>query len=167
MTDPGVYPAGLTDYLLVEDRITCEIIGDGTHVHPLLVEKTFRCKTPDKIAFVTDSNYGAGLPPGNYKSPGSRGICAINGSNNGIRMLDRGMVLAGSALTPVDCFRNAFELFRKDIATASIVCSRTPAELLGLNKGEIATGRDGDIIVLDSGFEVKYTIVGGKIVYKG
>ena len=39
MTDPGVYPVGLVDYLLVEDRVTCEIIGDGTHVHPLLVEK--------------------------------------------------------------------------------------------------------------------------------
>ena len=39
MTEPGAYPAGLVDYLLVEDRVTCEIIADGTHVHPLLVEK--------------------------------------------------------------------------------------------------------------------------------
>ena len=165
MTDPGVYPAGLTDYLLVEDRVTCEIIGDGTHVHSLLVEKTFRCKTPERIAFITDSNYGAGLPPGNYLLPGSWGNCAINGSNNGVRMIDRGMALAGSALTPIDCFRNMIKLFNKDTATASIVCSRTPAKLMGLNKGEIAAGRDGDIIVLTSEFDVHFTIVGGKIVY--
>ncbi|MGC8880634.1 MAG: hypothetical protein ACP5R2_15575, partial [Anaerolineae bacterium] len=31
MTDPGVYPAGLTDYILVEDRLTVEIIPDGVH----------------------------------------------------------------------------------------------------------------------------------------
>jgi len=166
MTDPGVYPAGLTDYILVEDRLTCEIIGDGTHVHPLLVEKTFRCKTPERIAFITDSNFGAGLTPGNYILPGSWGNCAINGSNNGVRMIDRGMGLAGSALTPIDCFRNVIELFHKDIAIASMVCSRTPAKLMGLNKGEIASGRDGDIIVLDQKFNVNYTIVDGKILYK-
>lgn len=47
--DPGVYPAGLTDYLLLEDRVACEIIADGTHVHPLLVEKTLRCKPVEKV----------------------------------------------------------------------------------------------------------------------
>ena len=164
--DPGVYPAGLTDYLLVEDRVTCEIIGDGTHVHPLLVEKTFRCKTPGKVVFVTDSNYGAGLPPGHYKLPGSWGNVEIKGCNDGVRMLDRDMELAGSALTPIDSFRNTVRLFKKDIATASRVCSKTPAELLGLNKGEIVEGRDGDIIIINSDFEVEYTIVGGIVVYR-
>ncbi|MCE5250355.1 amidohydrolase family protein [bacterium] len=164
--DPGVYPAGLVDYLLVEDRVTCEIIGDGTHVHPLLVEKTFRCKTPGRLVFVTDSNYGAGLPPGRYTLPGSWGNVEIDGCNNGVRMLDRNMELAGSALTPLDSFRNALKLFGKDIATASRVCSKTPAELMGLNKGEIAEGRDGDIIILDRQLELRYTIVGGVVVYK-
>ncbi len=166
IADPGVYPAGLVDYLLIEDRIVCEIIGDGTHVHPILVEKAFRCKTPERIAFVTDSNYGAGLPAGHYALPGSWGNVEIDGCNTGVRMLDRNMELAGSALTPIDGFRNAVEMFKKDIATASRVCSKTPAELMGLNKGEIAAGRDGDVIIVDDRFEVLYTIVGGNVVYK-
>ncbi|MFC1509449.1 N-acetylglucosamine-6-phosphate deacetylase [Candidatus Omnitrophota bacterium] len=165
MTDPGVYPAGLTDYLLVEDRLVCEIIGDGTHVHPLLVEKVFRCKTPECTVFVTDSNYGAGLPPGRYTLPGGWGDAAIDGPNNGVRMIDRDMGLAGSALTPIDNFRNVMELFNKDLAVASRVCSKTPAELMGLNKGEIAVGRDGDVIVVDSAFEVRIAVVGGMVVY--
>ena len=94
--DPGVYPAGIVDYFLVEDRVMCEIIGDGTHVHPLLVEKTFRCKSPERIVFVTDSNYGAGLPTGEYLLPGSWGNVRIDGCNNGVRMLDRNMALAGT-----------------------------------------------------------------------
>jgi len=163
--DPGVYPAGLTDYFLIEDRVTCEIIGDGTHVHPILVEMTFRCKTPDRLAFVTDSNYGAGLPPGHYLLPGSWGNVEIKTCNDGIRMLDRDMELAASALTPLDGFHNAVRMFGKDIATASRVCSRTPARLLGLNKGEIAPGRDADIIIVDDNLDLRTTIVAGIVMF--
>lgn len=162
----GVYPEGLVDYLLVEDRVTCEIIGDGTHVHPLLVEKTFRCKPPDRLVFVTDSNYGAGLPPGRYLAPGSWGTVQIDGPNNGVRMVERNMGLAGSALTPLDSFRNVVRLFHKDLATASHVWSRNPARLMGLNKGEIAPGRDADLIILDRNLDLRYTIVAGEIFYQ-
>jgi N-acetylglucosamine-6-phosphate deacetylase len=165
MTDPGVYPAGLVDYLLVEDRVTCEIIGDGTHVHPLLVEKAFRCKPKDRLAFVTDSNFGAGLPPGRYTLPGSWGNVVISGPNDGVRQVDRDMGLAGSALTPIDGFRNVIQLFHRNIATASRVWSGTPARLMDLNKGEIAVGRDADLLVLDERLEVLHTIVRGETVY--
>ena len=81
--DPDIYAAGLVDYLLVEDRLTCEIIGDGTHVDPMLVEKAFRCKPPLGLVFVTDSNYGAGLPPGRYTLPGDWGQRPGRGAERG------------------------------------------------------------------------------------
>ncbi|MCG2659626.1 MAG: hypothetical protein L6437_05200 [Kiritimatiellae bacterium] len=164
--DPGVYPAGLIDYLLVEDRVVCEIIPDGTHVDPILVEKAFRCKPSAGLVFVTDSNYGAGLPPGEYPLPGGWGLAKINGPNNGVRLVDRKMGLCGSALTPIDCFRNAVKLFGKDFGTASCVCSRNQSLLLGLNKGEIKAGRDADLLVLDKELNVLYTIVAGQIIYR-
>jgi N-acetylglucosamine-6-phosphate deacetylase len=165
-TGTGVYPHGLVDYLLIEDRVKCEIIGDGTHVPHILVEKAFRCKTPDELVFVTDSNFGAGLPPGQYDAGGSWGRIQIDGPNNGARMVDRDMGLAGSALTPIDGFRNAIRLFNKSIGVASRICSRNPARLMGLNKGEIAPGRDADLIVLDKNLDLCYTIVAGEIVYQ-
>jgi len=165
-TGTGVYPYGLVDYLLIEDRVKCEIIGDGTHVPSLLVEKAFRCKSPDGLVFVTDSNFGAGLPPGQYEAGGSWGRVQIDGPNNGVRMVDRGMGLAGSALTPIDGFRNAIRRFNKSIGVASRVWSRNPAHLLGLNKGEIARGRDADLIVLDDNLILQYTIVAGQIVFQ-
>ncbi|MCE5323521.1 amidohydrolase family protein [bacterium] len=164
MTDPGVYPAGLADYLLVEDRVACEIIGDGTHVHPLLVEKAIRCKSIESIVFVTDSNYGAGLEPGDYELPGGWGRARVDGPNNGVRLIDKNMTLSGSALTPIDSFRNAIRIFSKDMATASRLCSTSPARLLNYNKGEIAVGRDADLVMLDKDLEVKLTIASGKIV---
>ena len=162
----GVYPVALTDYLLVEDRVTCEIIGDGTHVDPILVEKTFRCKTDTRMVFVTDSNLGAGLAPGRYTLPGGWGDVMIAGPNDGVRLIDRDMGLSGSALTPIDSFRNAIRLFGKDMGTASRVCSETPAKLLGLNKGRIEKGMDGDIIILGPELDLKYTISGGSVIFK-
>jgi N-acetylglucosamine-6-phosphate deacetylase len=162
MVDPGVYPAGLVDYLLVEDRVACEIIADGTHVHPLLVEKALRCKTAERLAWVTDSNFGAGLPPGEYDAPGW-GPIVVGHPNHGVRLRDR-KLLAGSALTPIDGFRNAIRLFGRDLAVASRLCSATPARLLGLNKGTLDVGRDADIIVLDAGLGLLFTLVAGEIV---
>ena len=163
--EPGAYPAGLVDYLLVEDRVICEIIGDGTHVDPLLVEKALRCKTPGRLAWVTDGNFGAALPAGEYHAAGW-GWIVVDGPNHGARLRDRQMGLAGSALTPIAAFRNVIRLFRRDLATASQVCSGTPARLMGLNKGEIAVGRDADLILLDAQLDLRYTIVAGEIVFQ-
>jgi N-acetylglucosamine-6-phosphate deacetylase len=90
----------------------------------------------------------------------------IDGPNNGVRQVDRNMGLAGSALTPIDSFRNVIRLFHKDITTASHVWSRNPARLMGLDKGEIAPGRDADLIILDENLDLCYTIVAGEIVYR-
>ncbi|MBN1836859.1 MAG: amidohydrolase family protein [Spirochaetales bacterium] len=164
--DPDIYAPGLVDYLLIEDRLVCEIIGDGTHVDPMLVEKAFRCKPPEGLVFVTDSNYGAGLPPGRYTLPGEWGEVEVGSPNDGVRLPDRDMILAGSALTPIDSFRNVIRLFGKDVAAASRVWSTNPARLLGLNKGEIAVGRDADLIVLDRELGLLCTIAAGRVVYR-
>lgn len=163
--DEDVYPDGLVDYLLVEDRVACEIIPDGTHVYPLLVEKTFRCKPPDKLIFITDSNYGSGLPPGEYVLPQGWGRVLIQGPNHGIRLMDRGMGLASSALTPIDAFCNAIKLFGKDLGVAARVCALNPARLLGLNKGALTVGGDADFVILDDDLNLLHTISAGRIVY--
>ena len=144
--------------------MACEIIADGTHVHSLLVEKTMRCKPAGKVIFVTDSNFGAGLPPGKYVLPDTLEKVRISNPNNGIRFIDR-IGLVGSALTPLDVFRNAIRLFGKDIAAASRLCSLNPAILMNLNKGEIGVGRDADLIILTPELELTHTIVGGKVLY--
>ncbi len=75
------------------------------------------------------------------------------------------MGLAGSALIPLQSFKNAMKLFKKNLFEASILCSRNPARLLGLNKGEIALGKDADLIILSEDLTLLATIVGGEILY--
>lgn len=165
MTEPGAYPAGLVDYLLIEDRLVCEIIADGLHVHPILVEKAFRCKTASRIAFVTDSNRGAGLPPGRY-SLGDWGEVEVRGPSDGLRLVERDMILAGSAMTSIAALQNAVRLFGRTLAEASELCSKTPARLMGLNKGEIDVGTDGDVILLDSELNLMATVVRGRVAFR-
>jgi N-acetylglucosamine-6-phosphate deacetylase len=164
-TDPGVYPAGLTDYIQVEDRLTVEIIPDGVHVHPYLVEKTFRCKGIERIVFITDSVKGAGSPPGIYSGL-YEGVEVEVTSDRGVRRTSDD-ILSGSSLTQIGSLRNAVNKFGKSIVQASILCSRTPARVLGLEgKGYLAVGMDADIIILDSSLELKTTILGGELAYQ-
>lgn len=163
-TDPGVYPAGLTDYIQVEDRLTVEIIPDGVHVHPLLVEKTFRCKGLGRIVFVTDGVRGAGNPPGVYDGL-YPGVQVEVTADRGVRRKPDD-ALSGSALTPIQCLRNAVQRFGRSLIEASILCSRTPARVLGLHrKGYLAAGMDADIVILTPDLAVRTTIVGGEILY--
>jgi N-acetylglucosamine-6-phosphate deacetylase len=161
--DEGVYPAGVTDYINVEDRLSVELIPDGVHVHPLLVETSLRCKGPDRVAFITDSLKGSGNPPGRYEGlvPGEPVEVT---ADRGIRRISDG-ILSGSALTQIEGFRNAVRKFGRTIAEASRLCSRTPARLLGLhNKGILAPGMDADIVILGGDLAIRTVIQGGRVV---
>ena len=68
-------------------------------------------------------------------------------------------------LSPIDTLRNVVHLFGKDLAAAVQVCSATPARLLGLNKGALAAGRDGDVIVVGQDLDLRCVIAGGSVVH--
>lgn len=163
--DAGVYPAGLTDYVQVEDRVTAEIIPDGVHVHPLLVEKTLRCKGLQRVVFVTDSLRGSGNPTGTYEGlmPSQKIVVT---TNRGMRRVGDD-ALSGSCLTHLQCLRNAVWRFGRSIPEASMLCSGNPARLLRLKKGRLTAGMDADIILLDRDLSLVATILGGEIVYRG
>ncbi len=107
-TDAGVYPAGLTDYIQVEDRVTVEIIPDGVHVHPYLVDKTIRCKGFERVVFVTDSLKGSGNPPGIYDGLASGEKIAVTKDRGMRRVSDN--ALSGSCLTHSLSFKKAVRL---------------------------------------------------------
>jgi N-acetylglucosamine-6-phosphate deacetylase len=159
--DSGVYPAGITDYIQVENRVTAEIIPDGVHVHPLLVEKTLRCKGIERVIFITDSLKGSGNPPGEYDGL-IEGDGVVVTADRGIRRKSDG-VLTGSAITAITAFRNAVFKFGRSIPEASQLCSANPARLLGLvKKGALAAGMDADVILLDRDLRLVTTLVQGK-----
>jgi N-acetylglucosamine-6-phosphate deacetylase len=153
---------GLPGAVLAREEIAAELICDGYHVHPAMCRVAIRSKGTSGVMAITDGTAGSGLPAGSQARLGGRAI----------RVTDQGAVLedgtlAGSTLTMDGAFRNIVSKLGLSIADAAMLCSTTPARQLGLTGfGVIADGMVADLVVLDRGFRVVRTFIGGVEVYR-
>ena len=60
--DPGLLGAILTDR-----RVTADIIADGIHVNPIVVDLFVRCKGVEAAVLITDGISATGMPDGTYR----------------------------------------------------------------------------------------------------
>ena len=126
---PGVPGAALTD-----ERIFCEMIADGIHLHPDILRLVWRCKGREKTVVVTDAMEAAGMPEGEYQLGGQ----AVYVKNGAARLTDG--TLAGSTLTLARAVSNLISMGIPPEDAACMV-SKTPAQSLGLEEyGEIRPG---------------------------
>ena len=58
---------GLSSIALTDDRVTVELIIDGRHIHPRMVDLACRCKTSSKLVGISDCTMAAGMPNGEYR----------------------------------------------------------------------------------------------------
>jgi N-acetylglucosamine-6-phosphate deacetylase len=61
---PECAPLGIVETILADPRATVDFIADGIHVHPMAIRAAVAAKTWAGVTLITDSNIGAGLPPG-------------------------------------------------------------------------------------------------------
>lgn len=151
--EPGAVGVCLTD-----DRIICEIIADGIHVHPLAIEIAIRCKGHDNLYLVSDAISAAGLPAGEYKFIGRK----INVDASGVSRLEDGTI-AGSTSFLRDGFKLITDSLNHDLLLASKLTAVNPAKTAGLlsHKGTLEEGKDADIVVLDQDYSVTHSCVKG------
>ncbi|HAO78090.1 MAG TPA: hypothetical protein DCQ92_03750, partial [Verrucomicrobia subdivision 3 bacterium] len=64
--DAGVRPVGAVEAILADPLVTVDFICDGVHVHPTAIRAAVAAKGWEKVLLITDSNIGAGLPPGEH-----------------------------------------------------------------------------------------------------
>ena len=117
---PGVPGAALTD-----ERLYCEMICDGIHLHRDTVRLLARCKGPERAAAITDAMEAAGLPDGEYALGGQK-VFVKNGE---ARLADG--TLAGSVLTMPKALENLIHLFGIRPEDACAMCTCTPADSIG------------------------------------
>jgi len=125
-----------------------------------VVALTYRGKGPDHIALITDAMSGTGMPDGSYML-GGQVVAVQAGVARG-----PGGVLAGSTLTMERALANMARATGEPLEAVLPMGSRVPARVLGLPKGDIAPGRDADLIVLDGAGDVSLTMVQGQIVWR-
>ncbi|MGX7757616.1 N-acetylglucosamine-6-phosphate deacetylase [Streptomyces angustmyceticus] len=140
--------------LLEDERITVELINDGTHLHPAVLQLAFREAGAGRVAFITDAMGAAGMSDGMYPLGPMRVEV-----KDGVARISEGPTagsIAGSTLTLDRAFRRAVTVDGLTVEQAVEALSATPARLLGIDDrtGSLQTGKDADLVVLDAAYEV-------------
>jgi N-acetylglucosamine-6-phosphate deacetylase len=146
---------GVLGEVLVNQQLSAEVIADGLHVDPKVVDLFLRCKGEENAVLVTDALSATGMPDGKYKL-GSFEItvkgprCEANGT------------LAGSVLTLDRAVRNVMQFSGWGLRESVRLASANPAAVVGQKtRGQLMAGARADIVVLSRSGEVINNFVGG------
>jgi N-acetylglucosamine-6-phosphate deacetylase len=152
--------AGLVESILLDDRVTTEIISDGFHIAPSLMSLAYKVKGPERLAIITDGSTLTGLRPGKYYL-GTREII----KEERITYLADRSAFAGSVSTMDVCLRGALAGIDLSLCDALRMASLTPATLVGAarRKGSLEPGKDADVVILDHRLRVVYTVARGQV----
>jgi len=156
----------MEQFVLLRDEMSTEVIADGAHLAPELLEFAFRVMGPSRLCLVTDSSRALDMPPGEYRfgpeADGepfeSDGVVGRQGARlassvSGMDRMVRTMVGATSA----------------SLAEVVRMATLTPAELAGIaaEVGSLEPGKRADVLVLGSGLEVERVFLAGEEVRSG
>jgi N-acetylglucosamine-6-phosphate deacetylase len=149
---------GVVGWTLTQRGVTFDIIADGVHVHPRMVEFACRTKSPENVCLISDAVLPTGLGDGAFEIWGEK-ISVVNGQTQN----ERGSI-AGSVITMLDAARMMLSL-GFSATEVSQMASANPARLLGIEKqyGSIEVGKRADLVALDGDGKVKFVMIGGKI----
>jgi N-acetylglucosamine-6-phosphate deacetylase len=143
--DPSLLAA-----FMQETRTTVQVICDGFHVSPPMVDLLYR-SLGERLVLTTDNMPPAGS---NYRIEG------------GVVRAEDGTI-AGSALHIDQAVRNLMSYTDIPFERAITHATHSPAVLLGLERemGAIAPGRRADLSVWDEQYQPIATLVGGHAVH--
>jgi len=143
--DPSLLAA-----FIQESRTTVQLICDGYHVSPAMVDLLYRT-LHDRLVLATDN-----MPPAGsgYRIEG------------GVVRAEDGTI-AGSALLMDQAVRNLMAYADIPFEIAIVNATRSPARLLNLERelGTLEPGKRADVSVWNDEYQVIATIVGGIPVY--
>jgi N-acetylglucosamine-6-phosphate deacetylase len=159
--------AGVIESAFLIDDMTVEMIADGCHLPPCLLKLIYKIKGPSRIALITDSLRGAGMPEGESISGSIKNGQKIIVEDGVAKLLDRS-AFAGSVATTDRLVRTVVKQAEIPLTDAIKMMTITPAEIIGADRerGSLAEGKCADIVIFDEDINVKMTVVNGNIIYR-
>ncbi|MFF7458535.1 N-acetylglucosamine-6-phosphate deacetylase [Kitasatospora sp. NPDC008115] len=133
--------------LLEDERVTVELINDGVHLHPSVLDLAYGTAGASRVALITDAMGAAGMGDGLYPL----GPLQVE-VKDGVARLVEGGAIAGSTLTLDVAFKRSVTVNGLGLNQAVESLSTVPARLLGLADriGSLEPGKLADLAVLDS-----------------
>ncbi len=147
--------SSITDVVLTRNDVSVEVILDGAHLEPRVVDITARVKPNDKVIGISNSiQFVEGQNPNLY-------------SKNG-RIYTAGGIMAGTTMTLDTGWMHLRTYSHMPNNQAAACFTSNPAQDLGLiTRGELSPGKRSDITFFDSMTnQVSMTISNGIVVYK-
>jgi N-acetylglucosamine-6-phosphate deacetylase len=158
------YPmqGGLLEATLYFDELTTEVIADGKHLSPDLLQLALKVKGPDRLALVTDCNRALDMPEGEYSiGPLDGGERLLH--RDGVGLLPDGSALASSVNGMDHMLRVMLASTERPLWEVVRMATLTPARIIGHDRdlGSLEPGKRADLVVLDARLQVKRVYVGG------
>lgn len=152
---------GLLGAASENDRVSCELISDGVHIHEAAIRLTFKLLGKDRVILISDGLSPMGCvensdPERGYLSGHKR----IHLKDGAARLEDG--TLAGSNTPLSVCLKKAVE-FKIPLEWAAQAATLNPARVLGIDDkfGSIERGKIGDLLVLDKDLDPFMVFIGG------
>jgi len=154
--------ASMEQFVLANGEMSTEVIADGQHLSPELLEFAYRKKGPERLCLVTDANRALDMPAGRYRFG-----CIEDGSwfeSNGKVGIAPGGALASSVVGMDAMVRTMKRDTSATLAEVVRMASLTPAERVGISAetGSIEIGKRADLLVLSDDLEVQRVFVDGE-----
>jgi N-acetylglucosamine-6-phosphate deacetylase len=153
--------ASMEQFVLATAEMSTEVIADGMHLAPELLDFAFRMKGAQRLCLVTDCNRAMDMPPGRYRF-GSEDDGSFFESDGRVGFVP-GVGLASSVVGLDHMVRYMKKSTSATLPDAVRMASLTPAERTGMGKtcGSLEKGKLADVLVLNRRLEVQRTFIGG------
>ena len=151
----------MLEFVLGTAEMSTEVIADGCHLAPELLDFAFRMKGARKLCLVTDCNRALDLPPGKYRF-GTDADGSWFESDGKVGWAPNGSL--ASSIVGMD--HMVRQMKRDTSATLPEVirmASLTPAELTGIAKhtGSLEKGKRADLVLLNRKLDVRRVFIRG------
>ncbi|WP_064609485.1 N-acetylglucosamine-6-phosphate deacetylase [Photobacterium sp. J15] len=152
---------GCCGAVLYHDMLA-ELIADGIHVHPVMMQLAYRVKGYQGIALITDCMRAGGLDDGEYQL-GAQTITVTDGEAR-----SPCGSLAGSTCSLDQALRNMVFKTGVPVWEAVQMATAVPANYLGLadRLGVIAEGMEASLTVMNEELQVQGTLIKGQWAYQ-
>lgn len=145
----------MLEFVLAHETMSTEVIADGYHLSPELLQFAWQMKKSSMLCLVSDTSRALDMPPGKYAfgHPDEKVWIESNGKVG----LSPSGGLASSVVALDHCVRHMAKVTKIPLYEIVRMASLTPAERTGIAKdrGSLQVGKRADVLVLDKRLQVK------------